>query len=188
MPPPLRHCGRAALHASWNGPNNKEKVMKASARRWVVAVGVVALGSAAATGAWAGAGAVGVSDVKAEVKARTLGADKGKNWVKVTFTATVKEKVEKLNTVKVKISCKVGPDTLTDDTPSLTAKLSELDVGKTAAMDARLFFDKGEGFTAAKPDSCTVSFGFGKSTKKDEFTAIGDYCFDGTAVADGACK
>jgi len=154
----------------------------------MVAAGVLAVASAAATAAGAGAGLVGVSDVKAEVKARTLGADKGKNWVKVTFTATVKEKVEKLNTVKVKISCKVGADTLSDDTSSLTVRLSDLDVGKTAAMDARLFFDKGEGFTAAKPDSCTVSFGFGKSTKKEEFTAIGDYCFDGSAVADGACK
>ena len=161
--------------------------MKVSKGRGLLFVVVlVALQGIFAASVIAGAGAVSVSDIKAEWKKKS-GADKDKEWLKLSFHATPNEKVEKYVYPKLKVSCKVGSETVTDELTSLTTKFHEGEVGKAAAHDARVFFDKGEG-VVGRADSCTLEFGYGKSTKKDDFTSSSSHCLTGTAVADGACK
>jgi hypothetical protein len=156
--------------------------MKIAMVRWLVAGGAWLAVAAFGAGVSASGGAVSVSDVKAEWK-KKFGADKDKEWLKVSFTATVVEKVDKFVYPKLKVSCGDAADEVT----SMTTKFHELEVGKSAAHDAFVFYDKGEALSA-RPPSCSVKFGYGKSTKKDDFTAISDYCISGTSVSDGACK
>jgi hypothetical protein len=147
----------------------------------------LAFGTAAAC--WLGAGiaaaaSVAVSDVKAEVKTSTVGASKGKDYLRVTYTAHVSDAVEKLTTVQVKASCKAGDQSLSDSY-GLGPKLDALEKGASKPGSAPLFMKEG---LPAKPSQCTLSFALGKPTARGAATPLQDFCWDGASAKEGACK
>ena len=142
-----------------------------------------------AAAGWLGVGtaraaSVAVSEVKAELKTSTVGASKGKDYLRVTYTATVSDAVEKLNPVQVKASCKAGDQTVAD-TFSLGPKLDAVEKGGTKPGSAPLFMKDG---LPAKPSQCTLSFLLGKATSRTGATPLKDYCWDGGSAKEGACK
>ena len=145
--------------------------------------------AALAAACWLGAGiaaaaSVAVTDVKAEVKTSTVGASKGKDYLRVTYTAHVSDAVEKLTTVQVKASCKAGDQTVAD-TYSLGPKLDTAEKGASKPGSAPLFMKEG---LPAKPSQCTLSFGLGKPTARGAATPLKDFCWDGSSAKEGACK
>src|SRR5262245_14897513 len=131
------------------------------------------------------AGPVSVSDVKAEVKTSTVGASKGKDYLRVAYNAQVSDAVEKLNTVIVKASCKAGDKVVTDQYSLGPAKLDAAEKGSSKPGTAVLFMKEG---LPAKPSQCTLNFLLGKASAKGDGAAIKDYCWEGGAAKEGACK
>ncbi len=147
-----------------------------------VSLWVIAAALCSSTAALADA-PIGVGNIKTEVKKKS-GAEKDKKWVKFSVTATVNQKLDKFQGLKIKLTCKDGETTVTDEAASSSAKLYDLEVGKTKDVEFRMFFDKGK---ALPGGACTVAFGHGKTTKKEEFTTLSEHCLEGATVKDGAC-
>jgi hypothetical protein len=128
---------------------------------------------------------VEVTSATVEAKTHGLGKNKGKHWVDLVLTLKIKAKTALLQTVKVKPTCKAGAETLTGDFHVKGAGLDKLAPDTvTEALHARLWFDDG---VAVKPEKCTFELAWGKSNKDDEREPIGAWCWDGSAVAVGAC-
>lgn len=145
---------------------------------WMVVLGWMGAAEVRADGP-----AVAVGNIRPEMK-KKAGAEKGKNWVKLTVVATVNQKLDKFEGLKVRLSCKDGDTVVSDEAASSSARLYELEAGKTRDVEFRMFFDKGK---ALPGGPCTVTFGHGKTTKKEEFTTISEHCLQGGALKDGAC-
>ena len=127
---------------------------------------------------------VDVSHVRIEVKEKTLGKDKGTKYVRVFFTAAVKDAVPKGMTIQVHGSCRSDVRSKEGAIDALGAKLETLAPGDTKALEVPLFIN--DGFHV-KPHTCDLVFRYGKMGTRVG-AKVGSFCWSGGVTKEGVCE
>ena len=127
---------------------------------------------------------VTIGGVGVEMKTSTVGSTKGHQYLRVKFTPTVNVKIEPKMTIRVKAKAKVGAEWKENEISALGVKLETIEPGQASKeMSVPLFMTEG---LASQPEKVTLNFVLVKSLEKDG-TALGQFCWNGTAVEAGAC-
>jgi hypothetical protein len=160
--------------------------MTAALRRCSVAVLASAVVLAASSAQAGGDSPVSVSDVKAEVKSEFVGPNKGKQYIKLSFKITANKAPEKLTNLKAKLDCKAGAETASQDLLAGSVRLTDLAAGD-AKDTSGLFFKSAKTYLPATPERCEIAFTYGGVTQSKDRAAVGQFCFTGSEVKEGAC-
>lgn len=123
---------------------------------------------------------VTLSDIRVEWKEKSIGDGKGKLYMKLLFNATVNAALSRGEEVRAAAECSVGGMNLVDDHGS--ALLYNLQPGQTKAQDFPIFISNP---LSSRPDSCNLTFRFGKSSR--DSVKFASYCVHGSSVGPGAC-
>jgi hypothetical protein len=127
---------------------------------------------------------ISIGAVKVETKTSTVGRTKGNDYLRISFTATVNDRVAPRMYVRVKGKAKVGDAVKVDDF-SATGRLEDIQAGESKDLTALLFMQNGLGGSA---DQCELTFTLAKLMDKTGRT-LGEFCWTGGARAKpGACE
>jgi len=126
-----------------------------------------------------------ISDVKVELKTNTIGKDKGKQYLRVSFMATANAKIEPKMVIRITGAGQFGAESKSDEIMALGPKLETFEAGvKSKEITAPLFMKEG---IAAAPDRLDLKFTLAKTLEK-QGAAVGEFCWTAAGVAPGACK
>ena len=151
-------------------------------RRLVSVIGALTLASLAAS-AFAGA-PLAIGQVQVEVKENTVGKEKGTRYLRVHFTATVKEPVGPGMTVLVHGTCKSDARSKEGDISALGSKLDALPAGGTKDIVVPLFIS--DGFHS-RPHTCDLTFRYGKFGGRTG-DKLASYCWSAGVAKEGSCE
>jgi hypothetical protein len=136
-----------------------------------------------AAGAYASA-PVGISRVQVEVRENTVGKEKGTRYLRVHFTATANEPVDKGMTVLVHGDCKSDVRSKSGDISALGAKLETLGTGGYKDIVVPLFIS--DGFHS-RPHTCDLVFRYGRFGSRTG-DRLASWCWSNGSAKEGACE
>jgi hypothetical protein len=145
---------------------------------------IATLNLTALVGAAFAAAPLGIGQVQVEVKENTLGKEKGTKYLRVHFTATVKEPVPQGMTVLVHGACKSDVRSKEGDISALGTKLDAVPAGGTKDIVVPLFIS--DGFHS-RPNTCDLTFRYGKFGGRTG-DKLASYCWSGGVAKEGACE
>ena len=149
--------------------------------RALLAAAAVGLVTAAAP---ALAADVSVGNVSVEIKEKSIGADKGVKYLRVSFRTTVNDKVRRGQNVYVHADCQSDVRRKEGEISAIGAKLDLLSAGESRDVQVPLFIN--DGFNV-RPHTCGLEFRLGERGRRTG-AKVADYCWVRGSITEGACS